>query len=147
MFSAHRKSGAEITMLYTKSPDMIRPEYGTYLSIDESGFVNDIEIDPTKAQYKNTSMEVMIMRKDLLLELVDRGAAHGYHDLTRDMIQRLIRDAGMKVAGYEYKDVCFRMDSVQRYFQFNMDMLNSEIRHALFYIANDSRSFMSCEGI
>ena len=132
MYAAHLKSGAEITMLYTKSPDMVRPEYGTYLSIDENGFVEDIEIDPTKAQYKNTSMEVMIMRKDLLLELVDRGAAHGYHDLTRDMIQRMIRDTGMKVAGYEYTDVCFRMDSVQSYFQFNMDMLNSDTRHALF---------------
>ena len=77
-------------------------------------------------------MEVFLLRKDLLVELVDRGAAHGYHDLTRDIFQRMIRDAGMRVAGYEYKDVCYRMDSVQSYFTFNLDMINPAMRHALF---------------
>ena len=132
MFTAHRKSGANITMLYTKAPDMRRAEYGVYIDLDENGFVTDIEIDPTKTRYENTSMEVMVMHKSLLLELIDRGAAHGYHDLTRDVIQRMVRDTSIKMAGYEYKDVCFRLDSVQSYFKFNMDMLDSKIRHALF---------------
>lgn len=132
MFITHMKSGADITMMYTKRSDMQRPEYGTYLDVDAQGMVVDIEIDPTKPRYDNTSMEAILMRKDLLLDLVDRGAAHGYHDLTRDVIQRMIRDAGMKVLGYEYKDVCFRMDSVQGYFKFNMDMLDTDTRHALF---------------
>ncbi|MEG2701018.1 MAG: glucose-1-phosphate adenylyltransferase subunit GlgD, partial [Clostridia bacterium] len=64
--------------------------------------------------------------------LVDRGAAHGYHDLTRDVFQRMIRDAGMQVSGYEYKDICFRMDSVQSYFKFNLDTLDTSVRHRLF---------------
>ena len=132
LFKAHKASGAEMTLMYTKDPNMRRPEYGTYLSLNDEGFVEDIEIDPTKTRYENTSMEIMIMRKDLLLDLVDRGVAHGYHDLTRDMVQRLIRDAGMKVYGFEYKDACFRMDSVQSYFEFNMDMLDTDKRHALF---------------
>ncbi len=132
LFNSHFQSDADITLMYTKDPAMQRPEYGTYLDISEDGFVVDVEIDPTKPRYENTSMEVMLMRKELLLELVDRGAAHGYHELTRDVIQRMIRDAGMKVAGYEYKDVCFRIDSVQSYFKFNMNMLDTKVRHALF---------------
>ena len=132
MYAAHLKSGADITALYTKAPDMRRPEYGTYFDLDENGCVLDVEIDPTKSRYENTSMEVMLMRKDLLLDLVDRGAAHGYHDLMRDVIQKMIRDAGMKVVGYEYTDISFRMDSVQSYFKFNMDMLDTGVRHALF---------------
>ena len=132
LFEAYQESGADITMMYTRDPSMQRPEYGTYLSIDKSGVVTDIEIDPTQPRLPCTSMDVMIMRKELLMELVDRGAAHGYHDLIRDVIQRMIRDAGMRVSGYEYPDVCFRMDSVQGYFQFNMDMLDTKIRHRLF---------------
>ena len=53
------------------------PEYGTYLDIDPTGKVIDIEIDPTKPRYENTSMDVILLRKDLLIDLVDRGAAHG----------------------------------------------------------------------
>lgn len=132
MFKAHFKSGADVTMMYTKAPDMQRPEYGVYMNVGESGFVEDIEIDPTKPRYEGTSMEVLLMRKEMLLDLVDRGVAHGYHELIRDVLQRRVRDAGMRVAGYEYRDSCYRIDSVQSYFNFNMNMLDTKIRHALF---------------
>jgi len=132
MFEAHEHSGADVTIMYTKKPDMRRPEYGIYFDINADGMITDVEIDPTRPRYENTCMEVFLLRKDLLMDLVDRGAAHGYHDLTRDVFQRMIRDAGMRVAGYEYQDVCYRMDSVQSYFKFNLDVIDPKIRHALF---------------
>lgn len=132
MFDAHMRSGADVTIMYTPNPEMRRPEYGTYFDIDKDGIITDVEIDPTRPRYENTCMEVFLLRKDLLMDLVDRGAAHGYHDLTRDVFQRMIRDAGMRVAGYEYTDVCYRMDSVQSYFQFNLDVIDPKVRHALF---------------
>ena len=132
MFDCYQKSGADVTIMYTKNPEMRRPEYGTYLDVNQDGMITDIEIDPTKPQYQNTSMEVFLVKKSLLMELIDRGVAHGYHDLTRDVFQRMVRDAGMRVSGYEYKDVCYRMDSVQSYFKFNMDVLDPKVRHGLF---------------
>lgn len=132
MFEAHEHSSADVTIMYTKKPDMRRPEYGIYFDINADGMITDVEIDPTHPRYENTCMEVFLLRKDLLMDLVDRGAAHGYHDLTRDVFQRMIRDAGMRVAGYEYQDVCYRMDSVQSYFKFNLDVIDPKIRHALF---------------
>ena len=45
----------------------------------------------------------MCIRDSLLIDLVDRGAAHGYHDLVRDVLQRMARDAGLNLCGYEYK--------------------------------------------
>ncbi len=132
MFDAFLHSGADVTLMYTKNPEMRRPEYGVYLDVGADGMVADVEIDPTCPRYENTCMEVFLMRKDLLMDLADRGAAHGYHDLTRDIFQRMIRDAGLRVAGYEYKDACYRMDSVQSYFKFNLDMIDPKTRHALF---------------
>ena len=132
MLDAHAHSGADVTIMYTKNPDMRRPEYGIYFDINADNIITDVEIDPTRPRYENTCMEVFLLRKDLLMDLVDRGSAHGYHDLTRDVFQRMIRDAGMRVSGYEYKDVCYRMDSVQSYFKFNLDVIDPTIRHALF---------------
>ena len=132
MFARYMESGCDVMMMYTKNPDMQRPEYGCYMDVDENGVVTDIEIDPTKPRYENTGMDVLIMRKDLLIDLVDRGASHGYHELVRDVLQRMTRDAALNVHGYEYKDVCFRMDSVQSYFKFNQAMLDSKTRHELF---------------
>ena len=132
MFASYMDSGADVMMMYTKDPNMRRPEYGIYLDIDEKNDVVDIEIDPTNPRYENTGMDVYLIRKDLLMDLVDRGAAHGYHELVRDIFQRMIRDAGMHVMGFEYKDICFRMDSVQNYFKFNLATLDPVIRHKLF---------------
>ena len=132
MYEAHQRSGADVTMMYTRKPEMRRPEYGIYLDVNPDNMITDVEIDPTRPRYESTFMEVFLMRKDLLMDLVDRGAAHGYHDLMRDVFQRLIRDAGMRVSGYEYQDVCYRMDGVQSYFKFNMDVIDPRIRHALF---------------
>jgi glucose-1-phosphate adenylyltransferase len=44
----------------------------------------------------------------------------------------------MRVAGYEYTDVCYRLDSVQSYFKFNLDVIDPKIRHALFRVDNPS---------
>ena len=122
----------DAVMMYTKDPSMLRPEYGTYFDVDENGMIVDVEIDPTKPRYENTSMDALLISKKLLMELIDRGVAHGYHDLMRDVMQRMIRDAGLKVKGYEYKDVCFRLDSVQSYFDFNMQTLDTAVRHEPF---------------
>lgn len=132
MLQDYKAGDCDAVMLYTKDPSMQRPEYGTYFDVGTDGTILDIEIDPTKPRYENTSMDAMLISKKLLVDLVDRGVAHGYHDLMRDVVQRMVRDAGLKVKGREYKDLCFRMDSVQNYFNFNMDTLNIDVRHQLF---------------
>ena len=131
MFEKYQASGCDVMMMYHRSPDLQRPEYGIYVDVDSNEHIRDIEIDPTNPRYDCTGMDVMIMRKDLLIDLVDRGAAHGYHDLARDVLQRLVRDAGLNMCGYEYKDVCFRLDSVQSYFKMNMDILDVDVLHSL----------------
>lgn len=132
MFAKFMDSGVDVMMMYTKDPGMQRPEYGTYMDIDEKGDVVDLEIDPTKPRYANTGMDVYLMRKSFLMDIVDRGAAHGYHELVRDVFQRMISESGMRVGSYEYNDICFRMDSVQNYFKCNLAILDPDVRHKLF---------------
>ena len=132
MVKTYEKSGADVCMMYTKNPDMQRSENGMYLDVDEQGMVIDMEIDPTKPRYENTSLEVTLLKKDLLMTLIDRGVSHGYHDLMRHVFQRMIRDAGLQVTGYEYKKPCYRIDSIQSYFKFNMEVIKPEIRYSLF---------------
>ena len=131
-FAKFKASDADILMLYTRNPAMQRANYGAYLDVDADGIIRDVEVDPTKPKYENTSMDVFIMKKSLLLELVDTGAAHRYHELLGDIILRSVRDNGVKVMGYEYTDLCYRLDSVENYLKFNMDCLDPDIRHQLF---------------
>ena len=51
--------------------------------------------------------------------------AHGLHEFTKDMLLKMVRDDNARVSAYEYKGRCWRMDSVQSYFRFNMDILDT----------------------
>ena len=128
----YRDTGADITLLYTKDPDMKRDEYGTYLSVGKNGEVLDLEVQPTHPSYENTYMQVLVIKRELLRELVDKAVAHGMHSLDRDVILRLVQDKSAKVNAFEYKGKCWQIDSVQSYFQFNMDVLDPKIRKGLF---------------
>ena len=129
---AHVASGADVTMMYTRDPSMRRDEFGTYLAVDEDGMVADIEVDPTHPTYDCTGMEVFVLRREMLRTLVDKGVAHGFHDLTKDMLLTLMREGSLRIAAYEYTGACWRIDSVQSFFNFNMDVLNGETRRKLF---------------
>ena len=128
----HQNSGADITIMYTADPNMQRDELGCYLAVDESGTVTDMEVDPTHPNLPLTSMEVVVMKRELLRTLVDKGVAHGYHDFNRDVLLRLVTEGTARVNAWAYTGLCWRMDSVQSYFKFNMDMLDTQIRHRLF---------------
>ena len=128
----HQNSGADITIMYTADPNMQRDELGCYLAVDESGMVTDMEVDPTRPNLPLTSMEVVVMKRELLRTLVDKGVAHGYHDFNRDVLLRLVTEGTARVNAWAYTGLCWRMDSVQSYFKFNMDMLDTQIRHRLF---------------
>lgn len=128
----HQQTGADITLLYTTDPGMKRDEYGSYLSIAEDGTVRDMEVEPTHPSYDNTYMEVLVIKREFLRSLVDKAVAHGMHKLDRDIIMRMVQEGQANIKAYEYKGMCWRMDSVQSYFKFNMDVLDPEARRGIF---------------
>ena len=83
MIAFYENTGADITLMYTKDPSMKRDEFGTYISLDQDGNVKDIEVEPTHPNYDNTFMQVCLMKREFLKELVDKAVAHGLHDLAR----------------------------------------------------------------
>ena len=92
MIDYYESTGADITLLYTKDPSMKRDEYGTYISVNDNGDVTDIEVEPTHPSYGNTFMQVCVMKREFLKDLVDKAVAHGLHDLARDILLRLVQE-------------------------------------------------------
>ena len=128
----HHDTDAGVTLMYTKDPSMKRDELGTYLNLDEAGNVIDMEIQPTHPSYDNCYMKVLIIKRELMLNLVDKAVAHGLHDLDRDLLMKMAHEKQYKVNAYEYKGECWRIDSVQSFFKFNMDILAPEKMKGIF---------------
>ena len=128
----HHDTDAGITLLYTRDPSMKRDDRGTYLKVDESGNILDMEIHPTHPTCDCSYMKVLVIKRELLLNLVDTAVAHGLHDLDRDLLMKIVNDRQYKMNAYEYKGECWRIDSVQSYFRFNMDILDPEKMKGIF---------------
>ena len=128
----YRDTEADITLLYTTDQSMKRDEYGTYLALDDQGNVTDLEVQPTHPSYDNVYMQVMVIKRELIKDLVDKAVSHGLHSMERDIILRLVQSKSARINAYEYKGKAWQIDSVQSYFRFNMDILHPKMRKGLF---------------
>ena len=128
----YRDTEADITLLYTTDQSMKRDEYGTYLALDDQGNVTDLEVQPTHPSYDNVYMQVMVIKRELIKDLVDKAVSHGLHSMERDIILRLVQSKSARINAYEYKGKAWQIDSVQSYFRFNMEILDPKMRKGLF---------------
>lgn len=130
----HVEKGADVTVLYSCGCKGIgtEGENDTYLSVNEEGQITGMEIGSAVPTRECASLKIYITKRELLRQLVEQGAANGLHDFDRDILQRNINDGNLKVYGYEYKGLACQIDSIQSYFNFNMSLLNDDVRRQLF---------------
>ena len=137
MIRQHEESDADITLLYAKvRPNMELSSAGkhthAFLQMDEAGRVTDMEVNPNAASYDTLYMNVMLVKRTLLMHLVDGAAAHGSHDINRELLQPAIKAGSLKVYGYEFKGYYRRIETIKSYFRCNMDLLDYNVRRELF---------------
>ena len=137
MIRQHEETDADITLLYTKvRRDMelssASKHTHAFLSVGKDGRISDMEVNPNAANYDTMYMNVLLIKRTLLMHLVDGAAAHGEHDINRELIQPAIKSGSLKVYGYEFEGYYRRIETIKSYFRCNMDLLDYNVRQELF---------------
>ena len=134
----HIDRSADITLMYArKRPEEIdetvtlSPRH-VYLSVDRRGVVTDMEIGPTEPRSQNFYMDLLVMRRDMLIRLIEQAFADGVTDLSREILQQNVHNGPLRICGYEYTGYNRRVETINSYYGLNMDILNPEVRHSLF---------------
>jgi glucose-1-phosphate adenylyltransferase len=133
MMDFHIKSDADVTIMYNKLANdrWNGPRYqDARLSVGKNGNVRRVEMDVEQSSLDGLSMDVFIMRKDLLLYLVDESIARGDYDFFDGLLRNNI--GRIKVMGFEYKGYVSRLHNVASYYQTNMDFVDQKIQTAMF---------------
>lgn len=140
IFKKHIDTGADITVLYTKY-DPTSLDYSSssgdprvFAKIEEDGAITDLEVNPNVASYPNVLMDVVIIKRTLLMHLADQAFAHGQHDFNRDVLQSFVKSGSMRVIGHEYTGYYRLIETIKGFYRMNMDLLNPEIRKELFSV-------------
>lgn len=129
--TAHIKSGADITAVYAKGYyDQVKDKSATIFGIGGDGFVNDVTIDPPMTGNCNLGLDMFIMSKDFLRRIVKESMSRSRYSLRRDIL--LDRNANYRILAYEHTGFYAKIDSLESYFNANLQLLDINKRNALF---------------
>lgn len=124
---AHKKSGADITIVYTNG---VRPDNHTELpviSLNEN-IVTDVLLQNGSDEV-NFGIGVTIFSSSAISEIVERGYEENHSALFEPVSSMKNR---LKIIGFRHKGFYSVMDSGKSYYNANMCLLNREIRNQLF---------------
>jgi len=133
MMRFHIESGADITALYHNigRDHVVDERYrDVFFDINEEGRIRSIEINPVLAQHTARSLKSYIVRKDILMYLVDESFSKGEYKFSENLLRNNVDR--VKIMAFEHKGYVGMLRSVSAYFGIHMDMLDARIRDELF---------------
>lgn len=137
LLDAHVKSGADVTMMYRKQEiprAYVRRSTESrdlYYALGMNGdHVSKIYINPTDEGEINFSMNIYVIGREKLIELIDDAYVHGLTYFVRDILDRKLER--LDVRGFCYEGYVANIHDTQSYFEENMRLLQEENLNALF---------------
>ena len=131
----HEEKGADITVVYGRSvftPEQTKTR--TILKVNEQGDVCDVLIRPDMAGEFDASMNIFVMSKEFLLKIINESMSRNLYSFEIDVLQHRLSE--LKVCGYRFDGYYSQIDSIQAYYQANMDIMNKEVRTELFNLTD-----------
>ncbi len=125
----HENNEADITIAYTNG-NVPKVADIMVLTTEANGRISSIEVAPNAEGERDFSTNIIFMKKSLLLSLIRNAQSLGYSDFERDILQRNI--GNLKIFGYKIPGFCRVIDSLQSYFDINMELLDYDNRSMLF---------------
>lgn len=137
----HMEKDADITVIHTEVGALSDHDLKRHILLDvnEDGRVTDMQIYPTIQRSENSYMHTFLIRKELLMELVGDCMAHGRCSISADLL--LANLNRLKVYGFKFKGYKKKIDSIQSYYRFNLDLLKKDVRDELFGTIDDNKIF------
>ncbi len=137
MLQAHMDSGADLTIAYNEQE--IPKELLDYQTNDrifyytfelEQGRIRKVSINPKTAGVQNTSMNIFVIEREKLIELVSNAYMEGRSFFMRDVIMPQL--GKLNVQAYKYTGYVARINGMKSYFEENMKLLDDYNLEALF---------------
>lgn len=130
VFEKHLENGADITLVYKRDVLPAKLHDPMVLSFDTKGKVTDVLISPSVSGTCSFYMNIMLIKRELLIDLVNQCVSKNTMDFKRDMIQSEYKN--LNIYGYEFKGFAPIITSPSDYFNANMALMNSDVRADLF---------------
>lgn len=128
MLTKHIESDAEITLAYRNGAAHLGENDVLKLTVGSDNKITDAVI-ARQGEECDYALGIAILRKDVLIRLVEEAASRGYSNFATDIIMRGIDN--LNICGYKVNSYAVVIDSMPTYIKANMDLLNRNVRNEL----------------
>ena len=126
----HIAKKADFTVVTANIEEKDDPSRFGVIRTDSDGRITEFEEKPINANSFQVSAGIYIVRRRLLIELIEKSAEEERHDFVKDI---LIRYKNVKrIYAYPMGNYWSNISSVDSYFRTNMDFLKKDIRDYFF---------------
>lgn len=131
VFKFHQEMDADITVIYKehgKEEDIM--QYTT-LECQPDGRITDMGVNPYHIDSQKVSMEMYLLRKSLLVNLIKDCQERGGWDFVKEILMKNV--GNLRMYGFPYKGYTARVDCIKNYYRHNMELLKPEKWEELFF--------------
>ena len=122
----HIEKKADITVVCREMEAGTNVERFGTIRMNEESRIEEFEEKPLQAKTNTISCGIYVVRRRLLIEMIEKCAEEDRYDFVRDI---LIRYKDLKrIYGYKIKDYWRNIASVDDYYSTNMDFLKADVR-------------------
>ena len=126
---AHEENKADITMVWHEDED-VKSSYFITLDPDNTGRVKGLQINPSGKGKCNLYINIMVMRRDFLLNIIQDATVRGLTSFGRDILTKNVNS--MRIFGYHFKGYYAAVNSLAKYYKNSMELLDQSVRSELF---------------
>ncbi|WP_319370905.1 glucose-1-phosphate adenylyltransferase subunit GlgD [uncultured Ilyobacter sp.] len=128
----YEESGADISIIYKNVKNADTSFYGCdTVDLNDEGYVEGIGKNLHFKKEEKISLEGFIMKKNTLIRMICEATQKGCYTSFKNLIANNVKK--YKVKGIEFEGYLRCINSTKEYFNFNMDLLNTDIRRELFF--------------
>lgn len=128
---SHIESGADITAVYAK--DIVtteQAEFATIFSIGDDSRVNDVLINPHISGECNISLNMFVLSKEFLKNIVLEAASKSLYSFEHAILQDKVHE--YKIIAYRHDGYFSKITSMESFYKANMSLLDTDNRSKLF---------------
>lgn len=126
----HIAKGSHITLLVQRTKE-INPRKNL-ITMNENGRVTDMRFAVVSSKEEQmVNLQIYIVKKDLLIDLVENAYARGLVDFEKDILLKQLSE--LKIYAKEIKGYSATIDDIPSYYKHSMELLDADIRQNLFY--------------
>ncbi len=124
IIDGHIASGADITIAYKRG---VAPKLHNTMSFELDGDkITSVSVGETTDNACDYSLNIIVMSRALLLQLIREAATLGYKSFERDIIAAKVK--ALNIRGQKIDSYAKTIDSLQSYYDISMQLLSGEYR-------------------